>query len=249
MFWEEANYDEFLEIIKRIQKAGFLEENFTYKDPTDNETYPLTIFNKILRRSTTLGQSAEPARFKQTPEKNSKGLTNHIEISDHKRWVDSFFHEYGKIVWKHKQDMKSLAGTNLLEELKEDSLSEIENYLLKKGYGSKAIKATLEILGNDLDKRLKAHTETPDYKYFIYSETHPLNHPWIARENEAIHDIKELYKKYTPLSERQIRINMALVFKAVVFRPHREKDSLENIQDTIKKRFDKLKKSPFLSLK
>ena len=95
-----------------------------------------------------------------------------------------------------------------------------------------------------LQLRLEEKKKSQDFKYHFYPIDKPKSPSWILRENSAIAKIRNLYKKYATLSDRQISYNLALVFEVThiwTISPEETEEErqnrLEKWQETLRKRF------------
>jgi hypothetical protein len=135
--------------------------------------------------------------------------------------AEKFFHEYAKILWRHFQNQNPDVAQKIFNESKKEVLSELENYLirLKKDFNKKAIQQIREIVSEELDKPVKP---TKNASPFISSDDKPESERRRVDENYTLASIRELYLTHTDIkSERQIRLNIALVLDAVNFWPER----------------------------
>lgn len=238
---------------KQIQKAGFSEQSFPWTDPFTNETGTTTIFNKIRcwggRKSL---DTRHPVEFKGTPTIRDVSQWNHEDklkyynqLFDHFQKIDKFFEKYTKIIWYHKES--SMRESVLQKYLEDYHSSEARLALqnLEFKFSKKAIELALKPLLGDLNKQWEKYKGGQDYKYHTYLEDTPESDARIDRENDTIHEIRQLYKDYTPLfsSDEKIKWNMAYVFKEINFWPYGRKGSKQSVMSIfskLTKRFEKI---------
>jgi len=147
-----------------------------------------------------------------------------------------FLLELAEAIWHHKQHIGLGSSEDIW--LGEDRiyLRDLGQRLRERGYSERVITDITELLEKDLVEGFEKLKDTQDYKYF--SRANPLSQPWIARENEVIAQIRSIYKKYTPLSDRQIISSMAILISEVDFWDDRkgDKERISTWFERIKKR-------------
>lgn len=153
--------------------------------------------------------------------------------------MGGFLLELADELWHHKQHMRPEYSEDIWLGEDRSYLQAGGRCLRERGYSERVIGDVTKLLDKDLAERFEKLKGTQDYKYFF--PANPLSHPWIARENDVIAQIRSIYKKYTPLTNRQIISSMAIVFSASDFWDDgKERGDIERIStyfERIKKRF------------